>query len=82
MANCSRLSGQNDPSFEAVGDAGPSPRIRAWVAFFEELGDWLIDARRRWREGDPPTPRGAQRLLALTPVAFVLVVALQHLLGI
>jgi hypothetical protein len=56
--------------------------MRAWVAFLEEFLDGLIDARRRWREGDPPVARGARpRLLGWISVAVTLVVVLQHLLG-
>ena len=82
VSNCSHRSGRNDSSLEAAGDVGPSPTVRAWVAFFEELGDWLIDARRRWREGDPPTPAGVRRLaLGWAPLVVAATVLLRHLLG-
>jgi hypothetical protein len=52
------------------------------VAFFEERGDWLIDARRRWREGDPSTSKSARRLLVeWLSVLVAVAVVLQHLLG-
>ncbi|MGH2912715.1 MAG: hypothetical protein ACRDJ3_09605 [Solirubrobacteraceae bacterium] len=52
------------------------------MAFLEECGDWLIDARRRWREGDPPTSGSARPLLLrLLSVLVVLALVLQHLLG-
>jgi hypothetical protein len=33
---------------------GPSEGIRAWTDYWIGIADWAIDARRRWRDINPP----------------------------
>ena len=44
--------------------------------FAKELCDWLIEARRRWHEGDPPAAARRARLLAGWAVGAAAFVAL------
>jgi hypothetical protein len=59
---------------------GPSPGVQAWTAWGMALGDWLIDARKRWHEGDPPPKPGKMRAVRVGLVLTVLYIA-QHFAG-
>jgi hypothetical protein len=54
---------------------GPSDRTKVWVEFIEEHADWLIAARKRWHEGDPP-PRVHHLGMIGSGVGLLAVVAL------
>lgn len=63
--------------------SGPSDRVYEWTAYLQSVGDWLIDARRRWREGESPrrgtTPRRRYRWLVTgTSVLIALVSLVEH----
>jgi hypothetical protein len=44
--------------------SGPSEGFSAWTSYWLEIGDWVIDARKRWRDGDPPAHARRWGLLA------------------
>jgi hypothetical protein len=51
---------------------GPSDGLKAWTKWLEEQGDWCIDARKRWHEGDPPpAPTPKKRHAIRTGIAIV-----------
>jgi hypothetical protein len=54
---------------------GPPDGLRAWT-------DWIIDARKRWHEGDPPRAPISRWQLALgSGGALALAALIQHLIG-
>jgi hypothetical protein len=61
---------------------GPSKGVRAWATFFEERADWLVDARKRWHESDPPRRTGRWRLVFGCGTSLVAVAAIvERVLG-
>jgi len=62
--------------------SGPSKRTRAWVNFIEECADWLIDARKRWHDGDPPRKAlGGRLLIGVGTSLLALAAIIEKLLG-
>ena len=55
---------------------GPSTGLRAWATFLEERVDWLMGARRRWHEADPPKRPVRLRLMLGSGTALLAVAAL------
>jgi hypothetical protein len=54
---------------------GPPDGLRVWV-------DWIIDARKRWHEGDPPRAPISRWQLALgSGGALALAALIQRLIG-
>jgi hypothetical protein len=51
------------------------------VEFAKELCDWLIEARRRWHEGDPPQASRVRLLSAWAMAAVAAAAVLERLLG-
>lgn len=53
---------------------GPSPGFVAWVQY-------LLDVRREWHEGDPPSSHRRSHVLVMGGTAAVLVALAERLLG-
>jgi len=60
---------------------GPSPGWRAWTAYWIDVANWLIDARRRWHEADVACHGGGRRLASMTAIGAILCVVVRSVLG-
>lgn len=61
---------------------GPSDGVEAWTRYVEARVDWLIDARGRWHDHDPPQRTPGWRLIWGAGVGLLAAIALaERLLG-